>query len=154
MTMPIRAENKDRYPKDWHAISLAVRQRADFKCENCGVTNGELGGRRGDGQWMKAQPTGTDGMIVEWPKAGEWAWCGNGETEGTAQLRVVRIVLTVAHLNHTPEDCRPENLKAWCQACHNRYDVKERRKGIQERARALAAIGDMFVALPEPPGRG
>lgn len=32
--------------------------------------------------------------------------------------------LTVAHLNHTPEDCRPENLKALCAPCHLRYDAK------------------------------
>ena len=33
-----------------------------------------------------------------------------------------KIILTVAHLNHQPEDCRPENLKAMCQRCHLRYD--------------------------------
>lgn len=32
--------------------------------------------------------------------------------------------LTVAHLNHTPEDCREENLKAMCAGCHLRYDAK------------------------------
>ena len=32
--------------------------------------------------------------------------------------------LTVAHLNHTPEDIRPENLKAMCAPCHLRYDAK------------------------------
>ena len=32
--------------------------------------------------------------------------------------------LTVAHLNHTPEDCNPENLKAMCAVCHLRYDAK------------------------------
>lgn len=32
--------------------------------------------------------------------------------------------LTVAHLNHTPEDCRPENLKAMCAVCHLQYDAK------------------------------
>lgn len=26
------------------------------------------------------------------------------------------VVLTVAHLNHQPEDCRPENLRAWVPA--------------------------------------
>lgn len=31
--------------------------------------------------------------------------------------------LTVAHLNHTPEDCRRENLKALCSGCHLRYDA-------------------------------
>lgn len=32
--------------------------------------------------------------------------------------------LTVAHLNHIPEDCREENLKALCAPCHLRYDAK------------------------------
>lgn len=32
--------------------------------------------------------------------------------------------LTVAHLNHTPEDFRPENLKAMCAVCHLRYDAQ------------------------------
>jgi 5-methylcytosine-specific restriction endonuclease McrA len=32
------------------------------------------------------------------------------------------VVLTTAHLNHTPEDCRPENLRAMCQGCHLHYD--------------------------------
>lgn len=31
-------------------------------------------------------------------------------------------MLTVAHLNHQPADCRDENLKAMCQRCHLRYD--------------------------------
>jgi len=35
-------------------------------------------------------------------------------------LKVIKIVLTVAHLNHDPLDCREENLRTLCQACHNR----------------------------------
>ena len=31
--------------------------------------------------------------------------------------------LTVAHLNHVPEDVRPENLMAMCAPCHLRYDA-------------------------------
>jgi hypothetical protein len=37
--MPIRPENKARYPKDWKQISLRIRARADNKCEDCGVEN-------------------------------------------------------------------------------------------------------------------
>jgi hypothetical protein len=33
------------------------------------------------------------------------------------------VILTVAHLNHQPNDCRPENLRAMCQACHLSYDA-------------------------------
>ena len=36
--------------------------------------------------------------------------------------RMVDIVLTIAHLDHTPENCADDNLRAWCQRCHLRYD--------------------------------
>ncbi len=35
-----------------------------------------------------------------------------------------RNTLTVAHMNHTPQDISPENLKALCAPCHLRYDAK------------------------------
>jgi 5-methylcytosine-specific restriction endonuclease McrA len=79
-------------------------------------------------------------MRLTWPMPGDHAWC-EGHPE---KLRIVRIILTVAHLDHQPENCAPENLKAWCQRCHNRYDIAERRKGIQERARASRAVNDLF----------
>lgn len=108
--MPIRPENKARYPKDWPAISLRIRsERAGWRCEgspafpDCRAENG------------KPHPF-TGGIVV----------------------------LTVGHLNHKPEDCAEENLKAWCQRCHNVYDMPMRRAGIAERARAACADGDLF----------
>ena len=38
-----------------------------------------------------------------------------------------RLILTVAHLNHNPMDCRPENLMAMCAPCHLRYDAEHHR---------------------------
>jgi len=114
--MPIRPENKDRYPKDWPAISLRIRERAGNRCEKCGVPNGEFIVRHDDGTWE----------ITDMIFAG------------------TKIVLTVAHLDHTPEHCDDENLRAWCQRCHNRYDEPERRRGIRARARASRASGDLF----------
>jgi len=99
--VPIRPENKSRYPKDWKQISLRIRERAGNKCEDCGVENYSI---------------------------------RNGS----------KIVLTVAHLDHTPENCADENLRAWCQRCHNRYDAPMRRQGIKDRKRASAAIGDLL----------
>jgi 5-methylcytosine-specific restriction endonuclease McrA len=93
--MPIRPENRARYPKDWPAIRRAIRERAQERCESCGAENG------------KPNPiTGS------------------------------RVVLTVAHLDHTPENCAPENLRAWCQRCHNAYDAPMRRAGIAARRQA------------------
>lgn len=56
-----------------------------------------------------------------------------------------KIVLTVMHLNHQPEDCSDENLLHGCQGCHNRYDAPHRRAGIKERARVQRAAGDLFA---------
>ncbi|PAM99602.1 hypothetical protein CJI59_22145 [Streptomyces sp. Alain-F2R5] len=33
--MPIRPENRHRYPPDWPQISLAIKERAGWRCE-CG----------------------------------------------------------------------------------------------------------------------
>ena len=37
--MPIRPENKGRYPKDWKQIRQRILERADNRCEFCGVEN-------------------------------------------------------------------------------------------------------------------
>lgn len=44
-----------------------------------------------------------------------------------------KVVLTTGHLDHTPENCGDHNLKAWCQRCHNTYDMPTRQKGRAER---------------------
>jgi len=33
-----------------------------------------------------------------------------------------QVILTTAHLDHTPENCDDSNLKSFCQACHLNYD--------------------------------
>ncbi|MFC7611660.1 hypothetical protein [Teichococcus aestuarii] len=63
------------------------------------------------------------------------------------------MVLTVAHLNHQPEDCRPENLLAGCQRCHNLYDAPMRRQGIADRRRATMAGGDLLASIAAIPRR-
>lgn len=39
--MPIRPENRDRYPPNWNEIVAVVRERSGNRCEWCGVGNGE-----------------------------------------------------------------------------------------------------------------
>ena len=128
--MPIRPENKDRYPANWETeIVPSIRKRSGNKCEDCGVPNYELGGRGPTGLWHKARPIGEKLLRHEWPRPGDEAICVGYDKP----LRIVRIVLTVAHLNHIPEDVKPENLKHWCQRCHNRYDAPMRASGIRKR---------------------
>lgn len=143
--MPIRAENKDRYPKDWKRISRAVREAAGNKCQRCGVRNGALIRRGCDDQ---------DRAVWRYDGAPDALWGFSADdgsiAPGTSWDEVdygkpVRVVLTVAHLDHQPENCKRANLRAWCQRCHNVYDAPMRRRGIQERARAKLALRDLFT---------
>lgn len=84
--MPIKPENKARYPKNWKEIRASILQRANNKCEFCGIEN--------------------------------YSIRENGS----------KVVLTIAHLDHTPENCNPENLRALCQKCHNTYDAEHRKE--------------------------
>jgi hypothetical protein len=113
--MPIRPENRGRYPDDWKQISDRIRfDRAQGRCECVG----ECG--RGTHAYR----------------------CPNRHDEpayGTGS----RVILTVAHLNHTPEDCRDENLKAMCNGCHLHYDRDHHARTAQQtRTKALEAQMD------------
>lgn len=140
--MPIRPENRARYPKNWPNISKRIRARAQDMCEECGVKNHAIGGRAVDGTFLPALPLGDNGLKLIWPRQGQNATCRLGERREV--LRIMRIILTVAHLDHTPENCGDDNLMALCQRCHNRLDAKMRRAGIIARSRENAAIGELW----------
>ncbi len=105
--MPIRPENRDRYPREWKTIRAAILARADNRCEGSPL----------------------------WPDC-------RAENGQPHPVTGSRTVLTIAHLDHTPENCDPANLRAWCQRCHNAYDAPMRRAGIVARARSRLADGD------------
>ena len=44
-----------------------------------------------------------------------------------AESITVKIVLTIAHLDHDPTNNDYSNLRALCQRCHNRYDAEHRK---------------------------
>lgn len=113
--MPIRAENRDRYPTDWPLISRFIRfDRAGGRCECRGECGHDHGGRC-DAFHRQPHP-----------------------------LTTSKVVLTVAHLDHTPENCDDDNLRAMCQRCHLAYDMPMKREGMLQRFRKMCAIGDLF----------
>lgn len=120
--MPIRPSERARYPKDWREISRKIRERSGGQCEcegECGLHRTTPGPRR---------CTERHGEPAKWAKG--------------------KVVLTVAHLNHVPEDCRPENLKAMCQRCHLRYDADHHKRNAAATRHARKAVGELFT--PEP----
>lgn len=140
--MPIKPENAHRYPPDWPQIVERIKRRAGNRCEQCGVANHALGGRLRDGTFLRAEAKEERMLGLAWPSAGEHWWCsGEGRREW---LRIIRIVLTVAHLNHEPEDCRDENLRALCQRCHLRHDAPHHAQTAYQTRRAGKAARDLF----------
>lgn len=124
-----------RYPDDWKAISRRIRDRSGGQCE----CEGECGLHR---------TTGGPRRCVE--QNGQPALWANG-----------KIILTVAHLGatrddgspgdpHDKMDVRDVNLKALCQRCHLRYDIKEHvanaRKTRERKRAAVEPLLDGFDA--------
>ena len=113
---PIRAENRDRYPPDWPAISAWIRFcRALGRCE----CRGECGtGHTSRCEARHGRPHPVTGSTV---------------------------VLTSAHRDHTPENCQPDNLFAACQRCHLAYDAPHHAQtAARTRAAAAAAAADLL----------
>lgn len=102
--MPIKPENKDRYPKDWKTIRAAMLERAGNCCEFCGAMNN--------------QPH---------------------------PITNSRVVLTIAHLDHTPEHNDPANLRALCQRCHLAHDAEHHQQTAYETRRRPLALRDLFA---------
>lgn len=105
--MPIKPENKARYPKNWKSeIVPRIRARSGNRCEctgQCGIVH-------------SIQPE--DATTLR-------CWAINGKQH---PIGGYKVVLTVMHLNHTPEDCADENLLHGCQSCHLRYDQNDNQR--------------------------
>jgi hypothetical protein len=54
------------------------------------------------------------------------------------------VILTVAHLDHTPANCDPGNLRAMCQRCHLSYDREHHIANARAKRRNRRATGDLF----------
>jgi len=90
---PIRPENRDRYPDDWPEIAEGRKVAAGWRCE----CTGECGRGTHEGRCPNVH---------------------GGPAYGTGST----VLLTLAHLDHVPENCDDENLRVMCQGCHLHYD--------------------------------
>ena len=140
--MPIRPENKDRYPKDWKEISLRIRARDGNKCKVCGVSNHAWGWRDATGAFHRI-PKGP--IRDAWPREERFRRRPPFTiSSDKGPLRIIEIVLTVAHLDHMPENCAPSNLEAMCQRCHLNYDKQHHAQTAYATRMSRANTEDMF----------
>lgn len=121
--MPISAARMKLYPggsirsPEWQAIRARIAARSGNRCETCGAPNGEIicRGEHGNaGTYMLER-----GEVFDAETGARLGIARGSEYEG----RFVKVILTVAHLNHDPADNRDENLAHLCQLHHNAHDA-------------------------------
>jgi len=117
--MPV---NYKLYDKTWHSvIRPAIMRRANNHCEFCGIKNYTLVRvfRSGIRQTIDEYFTAKDANSV----------CASYNKGLDLKIsKYIVVVLTVAHLDHNIENNDYQNLKALCQKCHNRHDIKDSSK--------------------------
>jgi len=118
-----------KYPKDWKTrIRPDILKRAGNKCEMCGVANYEYGYRDKLGRfyssdlcYSKLEDTGYD--YFDTGNELDHCWKKDGNP-----TQPIKIVLTIAHLDHDINNNDYGNLKALCQRCHLNYDKEHHKK--------------------------
>ncbi|MBC8551501.1 MAG: hypothetical protein H8D23_17790 [Candidatus Brocadiales bacterium] len=95
-----------RYPADWKETRIRILERAGNRCE----CEGECGLHTTSGRCV-----GTNGEMAMYAKG--------------------KVVLTIAHLDHdeSNHDVKDDRLRAFCQRCHLRYDVPEKKRRRMEK---------------------
>lgn len=113
--MPIKPENKHRYPANWSEIRAQIMARAGGQCEHDESGLRCKAKHRSVGFWEAGE------FFELWSRKVDAEDC-RIEALRESGSKVIEIVLTIAHLDHTPENCDPSNLKAMCQRHHLAYD--------------------------------
>ncbi len=116
--MPIRPDLRHHYRGPaWRATRARILERAGNRCERCGKPNGEhLRVTRG-GIWYDDAASG-------WRNDAGELNALNYPAMTRRTVYVIRCVITIAHLDHNPENNADGNLAALCQHCHLKHDVR------------------------------
>lgn len=143
LPLPIRKELRHFYTgPHWKEVRARILQRANNQCEQCGKPNRRhvwVGKTSGEPQFWTLRKLSR-----------HWISCATAQPFfypirpsvlwRSLAPRRIRVILTIAHLNHIPGDDRAENLKALCQWCHLNYDKfhhKESRSIRKDRERPI-----------------
>ena len=95
-----------KYHPQWKIISRSIiRDRAKNHCELCFLENASYVARSKDGP--------------------DWFYCRKEDKDILArkEWRVIKIVLTVHHIDYDVNNNKTYNLLALCQRCHNKLDM-------------------------------
>lgn len=101
--------NYKEYPENWKWLSKQIIKDANNKCELCYAPNHQF--------VVRNRNTGS----YPWGAT----WCLDEHNVG---LKVIRIILTVHHIDSDKKNNTKQNLIALCQWCHLRLDLQKHMK--------------------------
>ncbi|MEA5467020.1 HNH endonuclease signature motif containing protein [Leptothoe sp. PORK10 BA2] len=102
--------DRSLYPANWDELALQIKTEANWCCTDCGRPC------RQPGEALSA-------LYERLPDSWKPLWW---EADGDVRApRPGRFKLTVAHLDHVPQNNQPSNLRALCAPCHGTYDLKQ-----------------------------
>lgn len=110
-----------KYPSNWLSeIRPRILQRANNCCERCGYENS------------------IDVISFKFEGKTTWIPIYYLNDMGNEKHKVVKVVLTIAHLDHneTNHEVSDDRLMAMCQLCHLRYDSEEKKRRKEQKLKS------------------
>lgn len=154
--MPIADDIEQHYPDDWEQIRERVLQRAAEReeteggvdmpsgvlacgktldsvpqCEWCGKPHNELVLAAECGSWAHV-----DDQLSWFDSKGDPTTLFDTGPITHDEDGPLRVILTIAHLDHDPRDTDLDRLRALCQRCHLTYDNQPEQRARRERVYA------------------
>jgi heterodisulfide reductase subunit B len=135
--------NYKLYPKNWKTeIRPAILKRANNCCEECGLKNYEIGYRDIAGYFYGYQ-------LIEdlLERKGYDIFCHelkNCYDNKGNPTKPIKIVLTIAHLDHNIDNNDYSNLKALCQKCHLSLDKNQHRNNSKQTIEKKKGLQSLF----------
>ena len=139
-SMPIRRDMQTRYGTDWRAVAADAREKAGWRCEECGRPQGTVPVVLPDGRWSLGDGLWRDrrGRQAPSPTLFEAAECRRWR---------VPVRLGACHRGHDP--ARRDDISVWCQSCHLDHDRLWHRRQRWVTVRGRYAIGDFLLGRYE-----
>lgn len=143
--MPIKPENMGRYPggsissPEWRAIRKRIGERSRWRCETCGAPHMQLVAR-GSYNGREAY------MVIE---SGAVFCAETGMAMTAMRLsdfnarKVLKIILTCAHLDHDETSADEANIAHLCQRHHLRLDKHQHAANAARTRRAKSPQIDL-----------
>ena len=105
-----------KYPDNWKLLRHKVLERAGNHCELCFVKNGIYGYRNIHGRfvYLSNLKKTAESIVIK--------------DELYHVKKVLRIILTIHHIDYDINNNEMDNLIALCQRCHNKLDAPLRKK--------------------------